>query len=117
MTTANFKPTLLLPVALILSVIGNNASACFKSGESTSGMNKICYYDCVSGKKAITISATSLCPLSLYKSMDIEGVSDDTVVSAEAQASKVLVTAGVNLECSKAMFRQSLEAEKSETQV
>jgi hypothetical protein len=41
------------------------AAGCFKSGEETSGMNKICYYRCVGGDKAITISSTSLCPLSL----------------------------------------------------
>lgn len=44
-------------------------SACFLSGERISGMNKICYYDCVSGTRAITISAISLCPLSLYRDM------------------------------------------------
>ena len=42
-----------------------NASACFYSHETDSGMNKICYYDCVSGTRAITISITSLCPLSI----------------------------------------------------
>jgi hypothetical protein len=41
------------------------AQACFLSGERTSGMNKICFYNCVSGTKAITISAVSLCPLSI----------------------------------------------------
>ena len=41
------------------------AAGCFKSGEETSGMNKICYYRCTTGTKAITISSTSLCPLSL----------------------------------------------------
>ena len=41
------------------------ASACFLSGEQTSGMNKICFYNCVSGTKAITVSAVSMCPLSI----------------------------------------------------
>ncbi len=54
---------------LIFSV--SNAQACFLSGERTSGMNKICYYDCVSGTKAITVSAASLCPLSIaYKKLE-----------------------------------------------
>lgn len=44
------------------------ASACFLSGEQVSGMNKICYYNCVGGTRAITISAVSLCPLSLNNS-------------------------------------------------
>jgi hypothetical protein len=54
-------------IFLIASLLlgSSAASACFLSGEDTSGMNKICYYDCVSGKRAITIRATSLCPLSL----------------------------------------------------
>lgn len=41
------------------------AATCFKTGESTSGMNKICYYDCLGSPAAITISSTSLCPLSI----------------------------------------------------
>ena len=41
------------------------ATTCFKTGEQTSGMNKICYYNCLGSTKAITISATSLCPLSI----------------------------------------------------
>ena len=41
------------------------AAICFKSGEQTSGMNKICYYDCLGSTKAITISSTSLCPLTI----------------------------------------------------
>ena len=47
-------------VAVSLSLM-----ACLYVGERTSGMNKICYYDCVSGQMAITISSTKLCPLTL----------------------------------------------------
>lgn len=46
-------------------MFAGSASACFLSGERMSGLNKICYYDCVDGTKAITIRATSLCPLSI----------------------------------------------------
>lgn len=53
----------LFAAALLMAASG--AQACFLSGEDTSGMNKICYYDCVSGKRAITVRATQLCPLSL----------------------------------------------------
>ena len=55
--------------AIALSIFSvSTAQACFLSGERTSGMNKICYYNCVSGTKAITIGAVSLCPLSIsYK--------------------------------------------------
>lgn len=41
------------------------AVLCFKSGEELSGANKICYYDCLGSRAAITISAVALCPLSI----------------------------------------------------
>lgn len=41
------------------------AVMCFKSGEQTSGMNKICYYDCMGSTKAITVGVAQLCPLSV----------------------------------------------------
>ena len=41
------------------------AAGCMLKGERTSGMNKICYYKCLGGERAITIGATELCPLSL----------------------------------------------------
>lgn len=41
------------------------AVMCFKTGERQSGMNKICYYDCLGSAAAITIGAVELCPLSI----------------------------------------------------
>jgi hypothetical protein len=41
------------------------AVLCFFKGEQTSGMNKICYYDCLGSLTAITINSVSLCPLSI----------------------------------------------------
>lgn len=38
---------------------------CFARGEETSGMNKICYYDCLGSARAVTQSAVSLCPLTI----------------------------------------------------
>jgi hypothetical protein len=43
------------------------AATCFKSGEQTSGMNKICYYDCMGSQAAITIKSVQLCPLSINR--------------------------------------------------
>lgn len=40
---------------------------CFKTGERIEGMNKICYYRCLSGAAAITTNAASLCPLSIRR--------------------------------------------------
>jgi hypothetical protein len=38
---------------------------CFKKGERVSGMNKICFYDCMGSAAAITIGAVELCPLTI----------------------------------------------------
>ena len=43
------------------------AATCFKSGERTSGMNKICYYDCMGSTAAITISSVELCPRTINR--------------------------------------------------
>ena len=43
------------------------AVVCFKTGEQISGMNKICFYDCLGSTAAITISAVSLCPLTITR--------------------------------------------------
>lgn len=43
------------------------AAMCFKTGEQQSGMTKICYYDCLGSPAAITIGATSLCPLTINR--------------------------------------------------
>lgn len=40
---------------------------CFKSGEQVSGMNKICFYDCLGSQAAITISSAQLCPLTIQR--------------------------------------------------
>ena len=49
------------------SMVANSATTCFKTGEQTSGMNKICYYNCMGSTAAITISSVSLCPLSIQR--------------------------------------------------
>lgn len=38
---------------------------CFKTGEEMATQNKICYYDCLGSRAAITIKAVELCPLSI----------------------------------------------------
>lgn len=40
---------------------------CFAAGEQISGMNKICFYDCLGSRAAITVSAVSLCPISIQR--------------------------------------------------
>ena len=41
------------------------AMTCFKTDEQISGMNKICFYDCLGSQAAITISSVGLCPLTI----------------------------------------------------
>jgi hypothetical protein len=41
------------------------AVVCFYKGEQSSGMNKICYYDCLGSMAAITIQAVQLCALNI----------------------------------------------------
>ena len=43
------------------------AVTCFKSGEQTSGQNKICFYDCLGSRAAITIKSFQLCPLNINR--------------------------------------------------
>lgn len=40
---------------------------CFGRGEQMSGMNKICYYDCLGSARAVTQSSVSLCPLTIQQ--------------------------------------------------
>jgi len=43
------------------------AVVCFAKGERVSGMNKICYYDCLGSEAAITIKSYQLCPLQINR--------------------------------------------------
>jgi hypothetical protein len=51
-------------IALLYSMTAS-AAMCFLENETTSGMNKICYYSCLSGTKTITIAAMQFCPLDI----------------------------------------------------
>lgn len=57
-------------IIVILSTIlftGSVAYACtaFLTGQTTSGFNRICYYNHLGSTVAITIKATEMCPLSI----------------------------------------------------
>jgi hypothetical protein len=41
------------------------AMVCVYDSETTSGMNKICYYDCVRSLAAITLGFVEKCPMSI----------------------------------------------------
>ena len=53
--------SLVYPTTVAVSV------TCFKTGEQTDGLNKICFYDCVGSAAAITIGAAQLCPLTITR--------------------------------------------------
>jgi hypothetical protein len=46
---------------------GPSMQSCFYKSEETSNMNKICYYDCMGSKAAITIAFTAICPQTLSR--------------------------------------------------
>ena len=54
-----------LVVGLLILAFTTSAYAvtCFLKGERVSGLNKICYYDCLGSEAAITIGAAQLCPI------------------------------------------------------
>jgi hypothetical protein len=41
------------------------AMVCFYDSQTTSGMNKICYYNCVGSLAAITLGFAEICPMSI----------------------------------------------------
>ena len=41
------------------------AMVCFYDSETTSGMNKICYYNCLGSLAAVTLGFTEICPMSI----------------------------------------------------
>jgi hypothetical protein len=55
------------PEARLFKAQFGGGTTCFKSGEQTSGMSKICYYNCLGSPAAITISSVELCPLTIQR--------------------------------------------------
>ena len=57
-----------IALAMLLLIAYSAAHACnaFYIREEMSGFNKICYYDHLGSKVAITIKSTQLCPLQYY---------------------------------------------------
>tara|TARA_B100000401_G_scaffold385859_1_gene289789 strand:+ start:228 stop:677 length:450 start_codon:yes stop_codon:yes gene_type:complete len=49
------------------SYTSSGSTTCFKDYEYTSGMNKVCRYDCLGQDHAITIGAAHLCPLTVKR--------------------------------------------------
>lgn len=49
------------------SGVNTYKQTCFKVGEYTQGLNKVCQYSCVGSAHAITRSAASICPISVQK--------------------------------------------------
>jgi len=49
----------------VMAIVALLFTLCFLIGEEVSGFNKICYYQCIDGVRAINISSVSLCPITL----------------------------------------------------
>ena len=45
-----------------VSTRSSSGDVCFFDSESRSGLNKICYYKCVSGIKTKNVGASQMCP-------------------------------------------------------
>ena len=43
------------------------AMLCFYDSQETSGMNKICYYNCLGSLAAITLGFADICPMSINR--------------------------------------------------
>lgn len=57
--------TKLLSVLTVVWSLNAYAGDAFYTGESTSGMYKTCYYNYLGSQVAISVAATSLCPLTI----------------------------------------------------
>ena len=62
-----YKFLIITIVAVFFVIPANAAITCFKSGEQVSGMNKICYYDCLGSTNAINVKSHQLCPLNIKR--------------------------------------------------
>lgn len=66
MSAAGGSPQVAAPVMSFAAPTAPTIT-CFSRGERQSGMNKICFYDCLGSGHAVTQSAVSLCPLTVSR--------------------------------------------------
>jgi|TARA_B100001964_G_scaffold90578_1_gene101732 hypothetical protein len=59
--------SLALMFSMVHPTITAHAVVCFYDSDYISGMNKICYYDCMGSRAAITVRAVDICPLSINR--------------------------------------------------
>ena len=63
-----FIASLILLLSMVFpSMVANSAVTCFKTGEQISGMNKICYYNCMGSTKTINVGSMQFCPININK--------------------------------------------------
>ena len=51
----------------VSSSSGSRKITCFKTGEETGGLNKICRYDCVGNLVTTTVGAAQMCPIQIQR--------------------------------------------------
>lgn len=66
-----------------LSLFSPSAYACTKTGEQSSGFNKICTYRCIDGVRSITISVTGICPISISYHQEQDERSAPVIISGQ----------------------------------
>ena len=62
-----YKFLIITLLTVFFAIPTNAATLCFKKGEQVSGMNKICYYDCLGSTTATNVKSHELCPLNIKR--------------------------------------------------
>jgi hypothetical protein len=57
----------LVALAMSLGLAAAGGEFCTADGEKTDGQNKICFYQCPSGRAAITVKSYALCPINITR--------------------------------------------------
>lgn len=70
MKLVHFAFAAILFISTVILFSGAKTEAlvlCYYTGESSSGANKVCYYDCGGSQAAVTVSSTRPCPSSINR--------------------------------------------------
>ena len=67
LTVFLFSLPIVLASAILLSMGAGPAMTCTYTGESVSGLNKTCYYNCAGSSAAITIGSHEVCPTTIRR--------------------------------------------------
>lgn len=57
----------LIVASALATLAATPTETCFYKSDKVDGLNRICFYSCVSGDAATTIKASQICPLSIKR--------------------------------------------------